>query len=265
MTGGSLPTARFSSQKTPHQPEVLQHEGHPLATWEMCIEIGRLVVYFLGSLLFLLGSIYFYPEYSVMWSGSAGVFASWCFVIGCIFFTGANLDFIQTIRYNHGTPLRQVLRAFVALTNYMASSIFNLGALYFLPSWYPKSPELGCWSFFFGSILFSVSAVAEFFFICMTHEDPRLTGFKIKNAFCWDAVAALATLVGAFLFVLGSWYYLPRYINLVDEGIRNMNKAVTLYVIGSIFFIISSLAISPGAHRSLKLTSERRNELGNKV
>ncbi|POM59389.1 hypothetical protein PHPALM_31888 [Phytophthora palmivora] len=252
-------------QMTPRQPEVLMHDGHELATWEKCVEVGRVVTYFLGSLLFLLGSIYFYPEYSVMWDGKAGVFGSWAFVVGCImFFTGANFDFIQTIRYNHGTQLRQVLRAYNALCNYMATSIFILGALYFLPSWYPKAPELGCWSFFVGCILFCAAAIVEILFICMTHEDPRVTGFKVKNAVCWGTVAALGTFIGALFFILGSWYYLPKYINRVDDGTHYMNKAITFYVIGSVFFIINSLALAPDVYRAINANA-RKNDQDSKV
>ncbi|KAL3661519.1 hypothetical protein V7S43_013279 [Phytophthora oleae] len=266
MPGVDSPrNSHFSMQMTPRQPEILKNGGHELATWEKCIEIGRPVSYFLGSILFLLGSIYFYPELSIKWDGNAGVFASWCFVVGCLmFFTGANLDFIQTIRYNHGTQLRQVIRAYNALANYMATSIFILGALYFLPTWYPKAPELGCWSFIAGCVLFCPAAIVEILFICMTHEDPRVTGFKIKNIACWGTVAALGTFIGALFFILGSYYYLPRYINRVDDGTHYMNMAITFYVIGSVFFIINSLALIPDVYRAVKVTS-RRNDLESKV
>ncbi|RLN21496.1 hypothetical protein BBO99_00004035 [Phytophthora kernoviae] len=263
MPGLSPRHSHFSAQVTPHPPQVLLHDNHQLAMWEKCLEISRVGSYFVGAVLFLLGSIYFYPEYSIMWNGDAGVFASWCFVVGCLcFFTGANLDFIQAIRHNHGTQLRQVLRAFNALCNYMATSIFILGALYFLPTWYPKAPELGCWSFFVGCILFCIAAVVEIIFVCMTHEDPRVSGFKIKNIFCSVAAMALATFIGALFFILGSWYYLPRYINRVDDGTHYMNKAISFYVVGSVFFIISALAMIPDVYRSFK-SSNRWNEIEN--
>ncbi|CAI5745477.1 unnamed protein product [Peronospora destructor] len=245
----------FVAQMTP-QPEVLLAGGHKLAAWEKCVEVGRVVSYLVGSVLFLIGSIYFYPEYTFLWNGNGGTFASWCFVLGCImFFVGANLDFIQTIRHNHGTQLRQVLRAYNALCNYMASAIFILGALYFLPTWYPKAPELGCWSFFFGCILFCIAAVVEIFFVCITHEDRRVTGFKIRNIVCWTSVMMVATFIGAFLFILGSWYYLPRYINRIDDGTDYMNKAITFYVIGSVFFIISAFAMIPDVYRAVNVNT----------
>ncbi|GMF64492.1 unnamed protein product [Phytophthora lilii] len=238
--------------------DVLLTGNHQLATWEKWLEVSRITSYFLGSLLFLLGSIYFYPKYSVMWSGKAILYGSWGFVIGCLyFFAGANLDFIQTIRYNHGTQLRQVLRAFNALLNHMAASIFILGALYFLPSWYPKSPELGCWAFIIGCILFCVAAVVEVLFICFTHENPRASGFRFSNIFCLGAVAAFETFLGALCFIIGSWYYLPKYINLVDEGTYYMNKAITFYVLGSMCFIANSCALMPGVYRTINSAQKR--------
>ncbi|ETO74678.1 hypothetical protein F444_09638 [Phytophthora nicotianae P1976] len=253
----------YSIQITPTQspPEVLLPGNHLLAPWEKGLEISRVLAYFIGSLLFLLGSIFFFPEYSVMWNGNAGLFGSWDFVIGCIcFFTGANLDFIQTIRYNHGTPLRQVLRAFTALFNYMATSIFILGGLYFLPSWYPKAPELGCWAFIIGCILFCIAAVSDILFICMTHEDPRVTGFRITNLFCWGTVAALGTFVGALCFIIGSWFYLPKYINHVDKGTYYMNLAITFYVVGSVSFIINSCALAPDVYRAVNASRTHKSE-----
>ncbi|KAH7484216.1 hypothetical protein PRIC2_003312 [Phytophthora ramorum] len=263
MPGITPRNSYYSVQGTPRQPpsEVLLPANHQLETWEKWLEISRVAVYFLGSLLFLLGSIYFFPKYSVVWNGKAGLFGSWDFVVGCImFFTGANLDFIQTIRYNHGTQLRQVLRALNALCNYLATSIFLLGGLYFLPSWYPKAPELGCWAFIIGCILFCIAAVVELFFICMTHENPRVTGFRIRNLVCWGTVAALGTLIGAVCFIVGSWYYLPKYINLVDEGTHYMNKAITYYVLGSVFFLINSAALVPDAYKTIKVRKISRDD-----
>ncbi|KAG1685157.1 hypothetical protein DVH05_009704 [Phytophthora capsici] len=248
----------YSAQITPTHPAppILLPANHVLAPWEKGVEVSRVLAYFLGSLLFLLGSIFFYPKYSVMWNGKAGTFGSWDFVVGCIFFfIGANLDFIQTVRYNHGTLLRQVLRAFTALCNYMATSIFILGGLFFLPSWYPKSPELGCWAFIIGCILFCIAAVADILFIFLTHEDPRVTGFRFSNVFCWGTVAALGTFIGGLCFIVGSWFYLPKYINQVDEGTHYMNVAITYYVFGSVSFIVNSCALAPDTYRLLRGSS----------
>uniref|UniRef100_A0AAV1U9I0 YrhK domain-containing protein n=1 Tax=Peronospora matthiolae TaxID=2874970 RepID=A0AAV1U9I0_9STRA len=261
MPGVSPRNSHFAAQATPYQPLVLQTGGHELARWEKCLEIGRVVSYVLGSVLFLIGSIFFYPELTVMWNAKAGLFASWTFVVGCILFVlGANIDYIQVIRHNHGSQLRQVLRAFNALGNYMASCIFLLGALYFLPTWYLKAPELGCWSFIIGCAIFCVTAVVEIIFICMTHEDPRVVGFKLKNVFCWAFVVSVATFFGAFLFILGSWYYLPRYINRIDDGVYYMNKAITLYVVGCVCFVISGLALIPDVYRTIKVRAPKCDE-----
>ncbi|KAE8915563.1 hypothetical protein PF003_g212 [Phytophthora fragariae] len=241
--------------------EVLLPENHQLALWEKWLEVSRVLTYLVGSVLFLLGSIYFFPKYSVVWNGKGGLFGSWDFVVGCVlFWIGANLDFIQTIRYNHRTPLRQVLRAFTALFNYMATSIFILGGLYFLPSWYVKSPELGCWAFIIGCVLFCIAAVADVAFICMTHEDPRDSGFRISNVFCWGTLSALGTFAGALCFLIGSWYYMPNFINRVDIGTHYMNAAITFYVFGSVSFIISSAAMGPDIYRAITATRNDKIE-----
>ncbi|KAE8966105.1 hypothetical protein PR003_g3148 [Phytophthora rubi] len=230
----------FTVTITPNQePQVLLPGNHQLGTWEKWLEVSRAVAYFFGSLLFLFGSIFFYPEYSAKWNGNAVVFASWGFVIGCIyFFAGANLNFIQSIRYNHGTQLRQVLRAFTALCNYMAASTFVLGALYFLPSWYPKSPELVCWAFINGCILFWIGAIVEILFICTTHEDPRVSGFRITNI----------------------WFYLPEYINRADDGTHYMNTAITSYVLGSVCFVVNSCVLALGVYRTVTATKSPQDD-----
>ncbi|KAE9044029.1 hypothetical protein PR002_g3025 [Phytophthora rubi] len=226
----------FTVTITPNQePQVLLPGNHQLGTWEKWLEVSRAVAYFFGSLLFLFGSIFFYPEYSAKWNGNAVVFASWGFVIGCIyFFAGANLNFIQSIRYNHGTQLRQVLRAFTALCNYMAASTFVLGALYFLPSWYPKSPELVCWAFING---------------LQDHEHVLL-----------GAVAALSTLVGSVFFIIGSWFYLPEYINRADDGTHYMNTAITSYVLGSVCFVVNSCVLALGVYRTVTATKSPQDD-----
>ncbi|KAI9913762.1 hypothetical protein PsorP6_006137 [Peronosclerospora sorghi] len=172
----------FSTLMTPRQHGVITSGGPNLVSWEKYVEIGRVVLYLMGSLFFLIGSIYFYPDLTVKWNGNAGTYASWAYVFGCImFFFGANLDLIQAIRYNHGTRLRQVMRAFNTLCNYMATCIFILGALYFLPTW---------------------------------------------------------------------------YINRIDDGKHYMNIAITLYVIGSVFFTISALASIPDVYRGIKQSAK---------
>ncbi|EGZ16949.1 hypothetical protein PHYSODRAFT_504294 [Phytophthora sojae] len=261
MPGITPRNSNYSLQITPRLPgpDVLLPENHLLESWEKWLEVSRVLAYLLGSLLFLLGSIYFFPKYSAVWDGKGGLFGSWDFVVGCaLFWIGANLDFIQTIRYNHRTPLRQVLRAFTALFNYMATSIFILGGLYFLPSWYVKAPELGCWAFIIGCVLFCLAALADVLFICMTHEDPHDSGFRVSNLFSWGTLSVLGTFVGALCFIIGSWFYMPGFINRVDEGTHYMNTAITYYVLGSVSFIVSSAAMAPDVYRAINATSSSK-------
>lgn len=258
-------TSHYSHTGTPadlhHQFHVKEGE-RVLQPWEKIYEVCRVLSCFFGAVLFLAGSIFFYPKYSVLGDGQGGVFGSWAFVIGCLcFFSVANLDFINMVRFNHGGIVRRTLRAYNALCYVMASSIFILGSLYFLPTWYPKAPELGCWSFIVGSILFCIAALVDIVFICMTHDDPRVSGFKIGNIVCWGTVGALGTFIGALLFTIGSYYYLPKYIAAADaqEAEDNMYRSINYYTIGSVFFVINSLALIPDVSDAFRAGQDNRS------
>jgi phosphate/sulfate permease len=257
MASLSPRTSHYAHTGTPdlHHQFHVKEEERVLQPWEKVFEVSRVLSYFFGSALFLAGSVFFYPKYSVMGDGQGGVFGSWAFVIGCVcFFSGANLDFITMVRFNHGGTVRRLLRAYNALCYFMAASIFILGALYFLPTWYPKAPELGCYSFIIGSILFCVAALVDIAFICMTHDDPNVSGFKIGNIVCWGTIAALGTFIGALLFTIGSFYYLPEYISVADAQAAedNMYRSINYYTIGSVFFVINSLALIPDVSASFR-------------
>ncbi|GAB9467291.1 hypothetical protein Gpo141_00004643 [Globisporangium polare] len=228
----------------------------PLSTATKAFKIAKVLSYFFGSLLFQLGSIYFYPKFSILWSGKGGLFGSWAFVIGCVFFMlGTNMDFVDTIRNNTtGSATHRILVAYNGLMYVMAGVIFELGAVYFLPDWYAKAPSLGCWAFLLGSIQFCLAALGDIAFILTTHEDPKTTGIKLSNLYCWGTVASLGTFIGALLFILGSWFYLPRFIAQEDTVLAEayMYKSINFYTIGSVFFIINSLAQIPDMLASFK-------------
>lgn len=228
----------------------------PLSTAMKAFKITKVLSYFFGSLLFQLGSIYFYPKFSILWGGKGGIFGSWAFVIGCVFFMlGTNMDFIDTIRNNTtGSATHRILVAYNGLMYVMAGVIFELGAIYFLPDWYAKAPSLGCWAFLLGSIQFCLAALGDIAFILTTHADPKTTGIKLSNLYCWGTVAALGTFIGALLFVLGSWFYLPRFIAQEDPILSEayMYKSINYYTVGSVFFIINSLAQIPDMLTSFK-------------
>lgn len=240
----------YAEQSTPDAGH--KHTGsvtRPLTVAHKLFLVVKVLSAFLGSVLFQVGSIYFYPKFSILWDGKGGLFGAWAFVVGCIFFfLTTNLSFVETIAKNNtGSATHRVLVAYNALMYVMAGVIFLLGSLYFLPDLYAKAPALGCWAFLLGSIQFCLAALGDLAFIVTTHEDPRETGVKLANLRCWGTVAALGTFVGAFLFILGSWFYLPRFIAQEDAVLAEsyMYKSINFYTTGSAFFIINSLALVP--------------------
>ncbi|GLE03113.1 hypothetical protein PINS_up011992 [Pythium insidiosum] len=234
----------YTSQATPSAQVV-----HEVSCCEKWFQIGRVGSYIVGSVLFLLGSILFYPKYAVMWNGQGAVIGAWTFLFGCIcFLLGTHGDFIDIVRNNSGTPLRRVINAYNGTMYVGAAAVFQLGAIYFLPDYYVKSPSLGCYAFIVGCVMFCYASFIDLVFILFTSSDNQSRGLQLRNLFSWSATVALGCFFGAVFFILGSYFYLPKYIAQEDTVMAThyMNKAITFYVIGSVFFIINALAQIPG-------------------
>lgn len=248
---------RYVMQET---PDVKAHDEvvHSLSNAEKIYKVAKVVAYMLGSLQFFVGSIFYYPKYSILWNGKGTLIGCWLYFFGCIcFFIGANMDFIDTIRFNSGSAVRRVCNAYNGMTYVAAASIFVLGAVYFFPSFYARSSELGCWCFVIGSVLFVIGALVDIVFVGITHEDKHTKGFRWSNLKCWFTVSCLGTAIGALLFIIGSYYYLPKFTAQDDaqKSSDYMYLAINYYLIGSVFFTISASALIPDCRAALKAAS----------
>jgi hypothetical protein len=247
---------QYSQQLTPGQTTVV----HELSCFERWFQIGKVASYFIGSVLFLMGSILYFPKYATLWDGQGAVVGSWTFFFGCIaFLLGTHGDFIDVIRVNNvGTPFVRIVKAYNAALYCAAAGIFMLGAVFFLPDYYVISASLGCWSFIIGCVFFCVGSLVDLVFITITHEDRNTHGVKLGNLMCWGAAVAAACFLGALCFILGSWYYLPRYIAQEDTVLAThyMNVGISYYTIGSVFFIINAVTQIPGMLAKFKAGSK---------
>lgn len=261
---------KYSLQDTPIDSK---HAGSALilSRAEKMFYFAKVCSYILGSALFMVGSVMFYPDYLALWDGKGWDVAAWSFLIGCVFFVlGTNADFIDTIRFNSGSTTRRIVRAYNALMYVTAAGVFQLGAVYFLPEYYEISATLGCWAFIFGCIQFCIAALVDIVFICITHEDPHKTGVDMSNLKCWGTIACIGTFMGGVFFILGSYFYLPQYTWVEDADLATKNSimAVNYFVIGCVFFIINGLAQVPdiiSAFRVSNAASASRMAGGNTV
>jgi hypothetical protein len=241
----------YSIQETPRAKSNLV--GGPPNTLPKAWSLFRVGSYLIGSLLFLSGSILFYPSYALLWNGNGPYVASYCFVIGCILFViGTNADFIDTIRDAQCfTFWMRVFRIYNRVSYVIAGVIFLLGSVYFIPEYYALYPTLGCWAFIYGSVLFCISGFVDLLFLAYTPNEHEEISFTPRKLASWDALAAIATLIGAFLFVLGSYYYLPKFIATEDivASTAYAVLACIYFIIGSVFFLINALCQT---HRMLR-------------
>ncbi|TMW64486.1 hypothetical protein Poli38472_011366 [Pythium oligandrum] len=251
-----MPGSQYSPEYNNHaSPAILGTKVvHGITFAEKVFQITKVLAYFCGSVLFLFGSVLFLPKYATLWDGQGAVVGSWVFFFGCIcFMIGTNADFIDLIRYSNGTTTRRIVDAYIGLLYVAAGGIFQLGALYFLPDYYVTAPSLGCWSFLIGSIMFCMASLWDVVNITITHDDPKKSGVQLSNLYCWGTLVAIGCFAGAMCFIIGSWFYLPKFIAVedADYALHYMNKAITSYIVGSVFFVINALAQIPGLQAKL--------------
>lgn len=243
-------------------------EAVPMTTLEKAFRIIIVASYVLGSILFLSGSILLYPKYASLWNGNAPLAGVWIYIFGCVFFViGTQGDFINSARScNQLSTGRRVVTMYNASCYILAALIFQLGSVYFLPDYYGPQPTIGCWSFIIGCILFCFGALVDIAFICITHDDRNKRGVDLWNLVSWNTVVAIGTFVGAMCFIVGSYYYLPQFINDEKLGTHYINLALNWYVVGSVFFLINGLAQIPGLLEVLRFPSSfEKKQVGDHI
>ena len=155
--------------------------------------------YKLGGLLFILGSILFFPSLA-----DYQRIGAWLFFVGslCYLLVTAH-DLFETLRYwrRHRTGTSADHIELVAALNYVSGSIlFAIGSLLFLP-WLAME-QAGAWCFIAGSIFFVVGACAN---LLQLVDAPSKLYMELFNF-------TLATfIVGSALFVVASVPYLIHF------------------------------------------------------
>ena len=116
----------------------------------------------------------------------------------------------------------------VAIIYTIASLMFIIGSIYFLPTPLKRHPYVGSWLFVWGSALFFFGGCIN---IVQTYEvdDKILDQLLISTA--------MTFIVGSILFVVGSIFFLIVWVDDHDEH-RSGTFAAWIFVVGSIFFTL---------------------------
>lgn len=226
------------------------------------LEMLKHILFFHGGLLFLLGSICFYPSMYDVTILSIHI-GAWCFVVGCVFFAFASiLDFIQHMQQKYSSTDQIVLladeekgRINTSLSRKSTSSLSSKD------NSSGDESELDPESNFilakaiisFVNIFSAVSfVVGAMYFLPRFYEQNERIGcygfiigciilclsssymiLALRESIC----QSLSTLIGSILFIVGSIFFLPEYL-VLDGGVV---LAVNFFTIGSIFFTLTPM------------------------
>jgi len=105
--------------------------------------------------------------------------------------------------------------------------VFVVGSVFFLPV-YDKLEAVGAWTFFGGSLLYAIVTTYDLF--------ESYANFKRQEGFMSDSLtellAAIVYVIGTFLFVVGSLFFLPQ-LGTVSVG-------AWCFIIGSALFLVGA-------------------------
>lgn len=100
-------------------PRIMNRAGR-----ERRLEILAAIGYLAGTVLFLVGSVFFFS-----WVGLTDA-GAWCFIVGSVLFVVA--AFVNVVQYHHGTPASQKLLNLTAVTFVAGSVLFATASVPYL-------------------------------------------------------------------------------------------------------------------------------------
>ncbi len=181
------------------------------------------VLYKLGGLVFIAGSIMFFPQLAA-WEN----LGAWTFFVGSLLYLVVTVhDLTESIRYflfRGRYDLPHWLSLGAAATYVSGTILFTVGSLFFLKrvDWITA----GAWCFILGSALFVAGACLNVMLITRTGS---LRALQLMNA------TAISFIVGSVIFLGASIPYLWHLDSAHDRTLV-FTYAAALYTVGSVLF-----------------------------
>ncbi|MBN9671506.1 YrhK family protein [Roseibium aggregatum] len=187
------------------------------------------VFYKLGGLIFVIGSILFYPSLSAYQNLGA-----WLFVAGsALYLTVTSHDLVECIRYRRITTEKLTvwdrLELGAALAYTAGTILFVAGSILFLS--YVDRAHLGAWCFVLGSLLFVVGATVN---VLQIVQAENMVTLQLMN------LTAITFVTGSVLFTVASVPYLWSLADPADETRLDAYLA-SQYVAGSLLFLLGGV------------------------
>lgn len=211
-----------------NRPRLHALTGDPAAVarqfrWETL----NAALYKLGGLVFIAGSVLFFPRFSAY-----ADLGAWTFFAGSLLYlvvTGH--DFAEVLRHRRtaGRGGSSWLEPIAASAYLAGTLLFTLGSLFFLSSVGLATP--GAWCFVTGSLLFVLGACIN---VIQVQQGDTLLARKLMN------YTAISFVVGSVLFTVASIPYLWVF---EAAGDRTTTYAFLAwqYLVGSALFFLGGL------------------------
>ncbi len=205
------------------------------------------VLYVIGGIVFIIGSIFFFPKFEAYANIGA-----WTFFTGSLLYLIVTVhDFAEVRRYwskNHHHDRDQILE-FTAAVGYMWGTIlFILGSVFFLS--YVGWIKAGAWCFIFGSLLFVLAACIN---VLQIVKSDSITTLQLMN------LTAVSFVVGSVLFTVASVPYLWK-VQAESDRTTLYAYLAWQYLIGSLLFFTGGVFNYRRAYLIMREHINRQNK-----
>ena len=187
------------------------------------------LMYKVGGVLFVIGSVLFMPHFSAY-----AATADYLFFLGSLCYllvTGHDLRETQRYWLAHPTRTNAMCIELLATWCYFLGSIlFTIGSLCFLPQFELQSA--GAWLFIIGSVLFIVGACANFMQLIQAPDALYIQLYHFT---------LVTFVVGSVLFLFMTVPYLQDYA--AADAVQAYNLAASGFIFGSVLFLLGGVLI----------------------
>lgn len=181
------------------------------------------VLYKIGGVIFIIGSVLFFPRFAAY-----ADLGAWTFFVGSLLYLVVTVhDLIEAVRYRRQIGLgdRDTRQEYIAAWAYVIGTLlFTFGSVFFLSAvgWFTA----GAWFFVSGSLMFVLGACVNVLQIVKAQD---LITLQLMN------LTAISFVVGSVLFTVASIPYLWTVEAPVDRVLIDAFLAWQ-YLVGSILF-----------------------------
>jgi len=186
------------------------------------------VLYKVGGLVFIIGSIFFFAKINPRKD-----LGCWSFFIGSLLYLIVTVHDLAEVWHNWQTTDRHDRKAileYIAAASYVLGTIlFTVGSIFFLSN--VGLIIIGAWFFVIGSMLFVVGACINV--LQIIHSQNLLT-LQLMN------LTAVTFVVGSVLFTVASVPYLWHLKSTYDHRILDIFLAWQ-YLVGSVLFFMGGV------------------------